>query len=92
MPVGRPFAEPEMITGRYIAHEGEPSLITVTQQDGCLLRTRDGETTPLLYCGGARFLALSDPDDPIQGVRHEFLIRDGRAWGVRCGTRVFERA
>ena len=91
-PVGRPFAEPEMITGRYIAHEGEPSLITVTQQDGRLLRTRDGETTPLLYCGGARFLALSDPDDPIQGVRHEFLIRDGRAWGVRCGTRVFERA
>ena len=90
-PAGHPFAEPEMITGRYLAHEGEPSLITVSQQDGRLTRTRDGETTQLVYCGGARFLAMADPDDPVQGVRHEFLIRDGRAWGVRCGTRVFER-
>ncbi|MGN0995534.1 MAG: serine hydrolase domain-containing protein [Candidatus Ventricola sp.] len=91
-PVHHAFAKPEMITGCYLAHEGEPSLITITQQDDRLLRTRDGETTHLVYCGGTRFLALSDPDDPIQGVRHEFLIRDGRAWGVRCGTRVFERA
>ena len=54
-------------------------------------RTRDGETTPLVYCGGARFLSLDPADPDAQGVRHEFLIRDGVAWGVRCGTRVFER-
>ena len=33
-----------------------------------------------------------DPEkDYDQGVRHEFLIRNGKAWGVRCGTRVFGR-
>ena len=32
------------------------------------------------------------PDDPNDVVCHlEFLIHAGRAWGVRVGTRVFER-
>ena len=59
--------------------------------NGALERTRDGQTTPLVYCGGTRFLSLDPADPDAQGVRHEFLIRDGVAWGVRCGTRVFER-
>lgn len=90
-PVGAPFSAPEMIVGAYIGHEGVPSLLTIEERDGRLLRTRDGAVTELTYCGGARFLAhkMDEPED--QGVRHEFLIRDGRAWGVRCGTRVFER-
>ena len=90
-PAGAPFSAPEMIVGTYIGHEGVPSLLTVEEKDGRILRTRDGAVTELTYCGGARFLAhkMDGPED--QGVRHEFLIRDGRAWGVRCGTRVFER-
>ena len=53
--------------------------------------TRDGEDLRLVYCGGARFLAVK-PDAPDTVVCHlEFLIRAGRAWGVRVGTRVFER-
>ena len=90
-PAPAPFSAPEMITGAYIAHEGEPCRLIIEEKDGALMRTRDGAVTALTYCGGTRFLAhaLGAPAD--QGVRHEFLIRGGRAWGVRCGTRVFER-
>ena len=64
----------------------------VYAEDGSLLRgTRDGKELCLVYCGGARFLAVK-PDAPDTVVCHlEFLIRAGRAWGVRVGTRVFER-
>ena len=90
-PVHEDFSAPEMITGTYISHEGVPCILTVALRDGALERTRDGQTTPLVYCGGTRFLSLDPADPDAQGVRHEFLIRDGAAWGVRCGTRVFER-
>ena len=90
-PVGRAFSAPEMIVGRYIGHEGVPSILAVEERDGRLTRTRDGATVELAYCGGARFITCDPAQPDSQGVRHEFLIRDGRAWGVRCGTRVFER-
>ena len=90
-PVEEPFSAPQMITGTYIGHEGIPSILTIEEKDGKLFRTRDGNTTAFAYCGGTRFLSYDPEKDYDQGVRHEFLIRDGRAWGVRCGTRVFER-
>lgn len=92
-PAGRDFSAPHMIRGRYIGHEGVPSILCIhCEEDGSHLRgTRDGEDLRLVYCGGARFLAVK-PDAPGTVVCHlEFLIRAGRAWGVRVGTRVFER-
>ena len=92
-PAGRDFSAPHMIRGRYIGHEGVPSILCIhCEEDGSHLRgTRDGEDLHLVYCGGARFLAVK-PDAPDTVVCHlEFLIRAGRAWGVRVGTRVFER-
>ena len=90
-PIGKAFSAPEMITGTYLGHEGVPSVLKIEEKDGRLLRTRDGNTTAFAYCGGTRFLSYDPEKDYDQGVRHEFLIRNGRAWGVRCGTRVFER-
>ena len=92
-PAGRDFSAPHMIRGRYIGHEGVPSILCIhCEEGGSHLRgTRDGEDLRLVYCGGARFLAVK-PDAPDTVVCHlEFLIRAGRAWGVRVGTRVFER-
>ena len=90
-PVGEDFSAPEMICGHYLGHEGVPSHLIIEEKDGKLIRTRDGVTTAFAYCGGTRFLSYDPNKDYDQGVRHEFLIRDGRAWGVRCGTRVFNR-
>ena len=92
IPAHRDFSAPLMIRGRYIGHEGVPSIVCIhCEEDGTLLRgTRDGEDLRLIYCGGARFLAVK-PDDPNDVVCHlDFLIHAGRAWGVRVGTRVFE--
>ncbi|MBE5800485.1 MAG: serine hydrolase [Clostridiales bacterium] len=90
-PIGQDFSAPEMIVGHYIGHEGVPSHLFIEEKDGKLIRTRDGNTTAFAYCGSARFLSYDPEKDYDQGVRHEFLIRNGRAWGVRCGTRVFNR-
>ena len=90
-PVGCEFSAPEMICGHYLGHEGVPSHLYIEQKDGGLIRTRDGATTAFAYCGGTRFISYDPEKDYDQGVRHEFLIRDGKAWGVRCGTRVFGR-
>ena len=90
-PTGEDFSAPEMIVGHYLGHEGVPSHLVIEEKDGKLLRTRDGTTTAFAYCGGTRFISYDPAKDYDQGVRHEFLIRDGKAWGVRCGTRVFNR-
>ena len=90
IPCGRTFSEPQMIRGRYIAHEGVPSILTIHLGEQGLHGERDGEPFELVYCGETRFWAR-DPRTQSLRFRLEFLIRDGRAWGVRCGTRVFER-
>ena len=91
IPTGEPFSAPQMIRGRYIGHEGELSVVTIhCREDDQLTGERDGKPFLLRYCGGGRFLAVS-PEDGSLVCRLEFFIRDGRAWGVRCGTRVFGR-
>ncbi len=90
IPCGRTFSAPQMIRGRYIVHEGMLSTLMIHLGEEGLHGERDGKPFDLVYCGENRFLAL-DPEDGSLRFRLEFLIRDGRAWGVRCGTRVFER-
>ena len=90
IPAQQPFSSPQMLRGRYIGHEGTPSIVTIHCADGVLSGERDGKPLTLVYCGGTRFLAL-DPADGSLSCRLEFFIRDSRAWGVRVGTRVFGR-
>lgn len=90
VPAGRAFGEAHMLRGRYIGHEGMPCVVSIRCEGESLQGERDGEAFSLVYCGGTRFLA--QPDAPGKTpFRLEFLIRNGRAWGVRCGTRVFAR-
>lgn len=90
VPTGEPFSAPEMLTGRYIDHEGVPCPTQVRLEGTVLAGQRGDNPFVLAYCGGTRFLALSPTDGHIVS-RLEFLIRDGAAWGVRCGTRVSTR-
>jgi len=43
----------------------------------------------LTYCGGTLFAAF-DEDGKLL-LRMEALIRNGRAWAVRCGSRIYQR-
>ena len=91
IPVGREFSDPDMLAGRFICHEGVPSIASVTVRDGRASAVVNRRDTRLVYCGGTRFLAM-DADHPDRlRARLEFFIRDGRAWGVRCGSRIFTR-
>ncbi len=87
VPVGHAFSDPEMLVGRYVGHEGVPSIVTVRMEDG-ELRATNKRDLRLEYCGGLRFCGMDG--DRVRS-RLEFFIRNGQAWGVRCGSRIFTR-
>ena len=87
-PVSRAFSAPAMLTGRYVCHEGVPSVTVIYEENGRLFGQRDSEDVVLVYCGGTRFWAMSAKQPEKAVSRLEFFIRDGQAWGVRVGTRV----
>lgn len=89
VPVEKPFSDPQMLLGRYIGHEGVPSVVDVHLEESLLRAVVNHRNLVLKYCGGLRFLGL-DPDDPARmRARLEFFTRNGHAWGVRCGSRIF---
>ena len=85
---GREFADPEMLLGRYVGHEGVPSIVTVYMKDGSLY-ANNKRALRLVYCGGLRFLGMDLEDPQRVRMRLEFFTRNGHAWGVRCGSRIF---
>lgn len=91
VPLGRAFSDEQMLLGAYIGHEGVPSHLRVWQENGQLMGERDGNRFALRWCGATRFLGFKNPGDKTPACRLEFFIRDGQAWGVRVGTRIFQR-
>ncbi len=88
IPVGRDFSDPDMLLGRYVGHEGVPSVLDVRMTENGLYAMKERELK-LVYCGGLRFLGM-DVNDPARvRMRLEFFTRNGHAWGVRCGSRIF---
>ena len=91
VPVGRDFSDPQMLEGRYVGHEGVPEVVTVRLESGVLKGTVGKRAVSLTYCGGTRFLAMDEAEPQRQRARLEFFIRDGQAWAVRNGSRIFGR-
>ena len=91
IPTGKDFSDPEMLVGRYVGHEGEPSIVTVRMENGELIAHSGERDLRLKYCGGLRFLGMDMVETDRVRTRLEFFIRNGQAWGVRRGTRIFGR-
>ena len=91
VPAGRDFSDPDMLLGRYVGHEGEIAVVTVRKENGQLIAHTGDRDLNLVYCGGLRFLGMDPVETDRVRARLEFFIRDGRAWGVRRGTRIFSR-
>lgn len=85
-PVNRTFSDLPMLAGTYIGHEGEPSVVRVDDAGNARVSDHD---TRLVYCGAARFLAMDRNSPETLRARLEFFFRDGHAWGVRVGSRIF---
>lgn len=88
IPAGHDFSDPQMLEGTYIAHEGMPSRVRVDAQAHAVLSDHEAD---LVYCGAARFLAMDKARPDCLRGRLEFFIRDGKAWGVRVGSRIYTR-
>ena len=89
VPVNRAFADPEMLYGRYVGHEGVPSIVHVKMENGQLRAVVNHRNLKLVYCGGLRFLGMDPVDTTRVRSRLEFFTRNGHAWGVRVGSRIF---
>ena len=87
-PVNRPFSDLPMLEGSYIAHEGELSVVRVDDAGHAVVSDHDAD---LVYCGAARFLAMDRSSPDTLRARLEFFFREGRAWGVRVGSRIYCR-
>ncbi len=90
-PNGDTFSDPEMLTGNFTGHEGSPEHLTVYLKEGKPAARKGDNDYVLRYCGGTKFLGYTSEAATTPSTRLEFLIRNGKAWGVRVGTRVFGR-
>lgn len=91
MPSGNTFSEPGMLCGEYVSNESIPSHIVVSIEDGELVADFDGLKVDLLYCNEAIF-AVVNHDNPEKRVNtFKFHIWAGKAWGVKCGYRIFQK-
>lgn len=88
-PTGKAFADPDMIVGSYLGHEGTPCTVKVYVKDGNLTGENDYGPFRMVWCGGTWFQGFRAGKDPVCRVR--FYIRDGKAWAMKSGTRIFRR-
>lgn len=86
---GRDFSNPEMAVGTYRSHEGEPVDVTIYRNGNKLVAHKNNKDLPLAYCGGTLFASFDENGDVP--LRCEALIRGGITWGLRCGTRIYQR-
>ena len=91
MPTGEDFSQPEMLCGDYFSNEGLPAHTVVTYEDGMLKADYNGIKTLLQYCGGLSFAVVSEKNPQQRVSSFRFFLRDGKAWGVRCYNRIYQR-
>ena len=92
IPSGKKFSMPEAVVGTYISREAVPSYCIVTcDEDGNLFANYNDQDLVLHHCEETLFSARTADEPNIQCTTMRFLIRNGKAWGVRCYTRVFQR-
>lgn len=90
-PSGGTFDMPEAVCGDYLIHEGLPSHCIIRCEKGELLGTYGDRAVKLQYCDHATFVAFSADDPPKRIQTLQFYIRNGKAWAVSCGTRIYQR-
>ncbi|MBR5390247.1 MAG: beta-lactamase family protein [Clostridia bacterium] len=89
-PTGEAFENPEMLTGEYICHEGEPVTMRVyVDEAGRLMARRPLGDYTLAHCGETWFQFFNNAGE-LAG-RCRFWVRDGKAWGVQVYTRIYQR-
>lgn len=90
-PSGNSFSKQEMLCGDYIVYEGIPAHCIVSLQDGQLVCMHNNQKKILRHCEKTVF-AVYDAENPENRVgTFRFYIKDGNAWAVKCGSRIYLR-
>ncbi|MCI8608332.1 MAG: beta-lactamase family protein [Firmicutes bacterium] len=90
-PSGKDFSMPEAICGDFLCKEGMPAHTIVTVENGKLIADYAGMKVDLLHCKENVF-AVTLPGKPESRVNtFRFYIRNGKAWAVKCGSRIYQR-
>ncbi|NCB41400.1 MAG: class A beta-lactamase-related serine hydrolase [Clostridia bacterium] len=84
------FSRPDMLLGEYIGHEGIPTHCNISIEDGKLVCEYRDKRKDLRYCFSTVF-AVYDDETKVRESTFRFHIRDGKAWGVNCGSRIYQR-
>ena len=91
-PIEKEFSNPEMLTGKFTAHEGIPSSHIFRLKNGKLTGSYGSiKNADIRYCGGMNF-AVYNPKTGKRVTTLTFYVRNGKAWGVKCGSRIYQRA
>jgi CubicO group peptidase (beta-lactamase class C family) len=88
-PTGTEFTQPEMLLGDYCCHEGIPVTLKVYLKNGNLMADNGNGEMSTKFCGETWFQTFRDGSGPVN--RLMFLIRDGKAWGVKVNSRIYQR-
>ena len=91
-PSGDCFGSPEMLTGKYMSYEFVDAYCIVEKTDDSQLKAEyQDHTLNLHYCHDALFSARTCEEPDKEYTTMEFYIRDGKAWGVKCYNRIYQR-
>lgn len=91
VPSGRTFGRPDMLCGDFVSSEGLKMHCTVSLEDGALTADYCEKKVRLLYGSHASFVAVEAERPEKRVTTMRFCIRNGKAWGVKCGSRIFQR-
>jgi len=92
VPSGKKFSMPESVIGKYVSREAVPEYCIVTcDEDGNLFANYCDQDLILHYCEETLFSGRTKDNPEEQQTTMKFLIRNGKAWGVRCYTRIFQK-
>ncbi len=90
-PSGKVFSQPQILCGDYIVHEGIPTHCIVSYDDGELKCTHNNQEKLLKHCEKTVFAVYDAENTAKRLSTFRFYIKDGKAWAVKCGSRIYVR-
>lgn len=90
-PLNEDFQDKEMVLGEYVAHEGLTSVLSVFVKNDHLFCILEDIQYEMHYCGQTIFKGIGEKDGEKTTLSLEFLVRNGKTWGARVGSRIYSK-
>lgn len=91
VPCGKTFSMQDALCGDFLSKEGIPVHTVVSVEDGKLTAQYGDRKVSLKYCCDTVFAACLYDEEETRISTFRFYLRDGKAWGVKCGSRIYQR-